>query len=168
LKRERPEYAPQECAVEDQVIHQSESPPAEAPPRPADDVVSTAVAHPSATTFPGVLQAMRMARGWSKADLAKRARFDPSTITRLEQGSRDPERDTVLQLADAMALPVSDRDRLLAASGYRSDTWDDPDLVQIATLLADPSLPPQVRHEIRTMLRMAISHGRLARADATR
>lgn len=150
--------------MEDQVIHQTETPPSGAVAPDTDNVVATTVAHPATTTFPGLLQAMRNERGWSKAVLAKRAKFDPSTITRLEQGSREPERETVLQLADAMALTMSDRDRLLAASGYRSDTWDDPDLVQIATLLADSSLPANVRHEIRTMLRMAISHGKLARA----
>lgn len=106
---------------------------------------------------------MRGARNWSKADLAKRAGVDPSTITRLEQGARTPERDTILQLADAMALPMTDRDRLLAAAGYRSDTWDDPDLIEIATLLADPGLPHAVRNDIRTMLRVAISHGRSRR-----
>lgn len=154
--------------MEDQVIHQSETPPSGAATPGTDNVVATTVAHPVSAAFPGLLQAMRNERGWSKADLAKRAKFDPSTITRLEQGSRDPERDTVLQLADAMALTVSDRDRLLAASGYRSDTWDDPDLIQIATLLADSTIPTHVRHEIRTMLRVAISHGKMARAGLPR
>lgn len=70
----------------------------------------------------------------------------------------------MVQLAEAMALPAAERDRLLATSGYRSDTWDDPDLVQIASLLADSSIPATIRHDIRTMLRAAISHGRLARA----
>jgi transcriptional regulator with XRE-family HTH domain len=151
--------------VEDQLLHQTDTPPAAAPPREEDVLASTA-AHPARATFPQLLQAMRSQRGWSKADLAKRAGFDPSTITRLEQGSRNPDRDTVLQLAGAMALPIPDRDRLLAAGGYRSDTWDDPDLVQIATLLADPSIPAHVHADIRAMLRVAISHGRLARAEA--
>jgi transcriptional regulator with XRE-family HTH domain len=111
---------------------------------------------------------MREARSWSKADLAKRADLDPSTITRLEQGSRKPDRETVAQLAEAMALPVADRDRLLAAGGYRSDTWDDPELIEIAALLADPSISPSVRNDIRAMLRVAISHGRLGRAGLDR
>lgn len=149
--------------MEDQVIQRSDIPPAAAEPA-MDDRVTASAAHPAATTFPRLLQAMRVERGWTKADLAKRARFDPSTITRLEQGSRDPERETVTQLAEGMALTAVDRDRLLAASGYRSDTWDDPDLVQLAALLADSSIPSGVRHDIRTMLRAAISHGRLARA----
>lgn len=151
--------------MDDQVLHQAESPPAAV--HSAEDIAPTA-AHPATVTFPQLLQAMRVERGWSKADLAKRANFDPSTITRLEQGSRDPEPDTVLQLADGMALSLVDRDRLLAAAGYRSETWDDPDLVQIAMLLTDHSIPSNVRHEIRTMVRMAVSHGKLARADGRR
>ncbi|HYH13395.1 MAG TPA: helix-turn-helix transcriptional regulator [Thermomicrobiales bacterium] len=126
--------------MEDQIIHRTETPPAGATTS-TDDIVSTTVAHPAGTTFPRLLQALRMERGWTKADLAKRSKFDPSTITRLEQGSREPERETVIQLADAMALTAADRDRLLAACGYRSDTWDDPDLVQLAALLADSSIP---------------------------
>ncbi len=154
--------------MEDQVLHQTDTPPSVAPPRDGEDVLTGATAHPATTTFPVLLQALRSQRGWSKADLAKRAGFDPSTITRLEQGSRNPDRETVQQLAGAMALTITDRDRLLAAGGYRSDTWDDPDLVQIATLLADTSIPVQARADIRAMLRVAISHGRLARAESPR
>jgi transcriptional regulator with XRE-family HTH domain len=153
--------------MEDQVIERSETPPAEAAPA-GDAVLATTVAHPGTVTFPQLLESYRGQRGWSKADLAKRADLDPSTITRLEQGSRKPDRDTVVQLAEAMALPIADRDRMLAAAGYRSDTWDDPDLVQIATLLADATIPTAVRHDIRAMLRVAISHGRVARAGLDR
>ncbi len=153
-----------EGVVEDQVIQQGEL-PSPGVAAPGDEVLATTVAHPGAVTFPRLLEALRMARSWSKADLAKRAGLDPSTITRLEQGTREPERETVVQLADAMALPMADRDRLLAACGYRSDTWDDPDLVQIAALLADPALPLGARQDIRAMLRVAISHGRVARLE---
>jgi transcriptional regulator with XRE-family HTH domain len=160
--------AVEERPVDDQVIERTETPPAEPAAPAGDEVLATAVVHPGAVTFPRLLAAMREARSWSKADLAKRADLDPSTITRLEQGSRKPDRETVVQLAEAMALPVADRDRLLAAGGYRSDTWDDPELIEIAALLADPSIAPPVRHDIRTMLRVAISHGRMARAGLDR
>lgn len=154
--------------MEDQVIRQSEAVSFGASHVDNDELVASTLQHPLSSTFPKLLQGMRNARTWSKADLAKRAGFDPSTITRLEQGSRVPERETVLQLADAMALPVPDRDRMLAAAGYRSETWDDPDLIQIAAILADPALPATVHYEIRTILRMAISHGSLARAGMSR
>lgn len=149
--------------MEDQVLHQTDTPRQDAVPQDTVEQVSPVAGHPGATTFPSLLRTLRDVRGWTKADLAKRAGFDPSTITRLEQGTRGPERETVIQLAEAMALPMPDRDRLLAAAGYRSDTWDDPDLVEIATILADATVPVSVRQEIRTMLRMAVSHGRLRR-----
>jgi transcriptional regulator with XRE-family HTH domain len=134
----------------------------------ADEIAASATSRPGTVTFPRLLATMREARSWSKVDLAKRAELDPSTITRLEQGSRKPDRETVVQLAEAMALPIADQDRLLAAAGYRSDTWDDPELIEIAALLADPSIASSVRQDIRAMLRVAISHGRLARADIQR
>ncbi len=154
--------------MDDQVIERTDTPPDEPLAPTGDEVLATAVVHPGTVTFPRLLAAMREARSWSKADLAKRSDLDPSTITRLEQGSRKPDRETVVQLAEAMALPVADRDRLLAAGGYRSDTWDDPELIEIAAQLADPSIPPSVRQDIRAMLRVAISHGRLARAGLDR
>jgi transcriptional regulator with XRE-family HTH domain len=112
-------------------------------------------------TFAGLLERLRNERGWSKAELAKRANFDPSSITRFEQGARAPERVTVLQLADAMALPMRDRDRLLAAAGFRSELWDDPLLVELSHVLAEDSLPPEARNEVRSVIRMAIAFCRL-------
>jgi transcriptional regulator with XRE-family HTH domain len=113
--------------------------------------------------FPRLLETMRAERGLSKADLAKRTGFDPSTITRFEQGSRGPDRAAILQLADAMVLPLLDRDRLLAAAGFRSVLWDDPLLIELAQAMTDPDTPVEVREDLRTIVRAAISHGRLAR-----
>ena len=59
---------------------------------------------------------------------------------------------------------VAPSGRPASAGGYRSDPWDDPELIELAALLADPAIAPPVRQDIRTMLRVAISHGRLARA----
>jgi len=117
-------------------------------------------------SFSALLQALRIARGWTKADLAKRSGFDPSSITRFEQGSRAPERDTVMQLADAMALPMTDRDRLLAAAGFRSEIWDDPLLVELAQVLGESSLSAAAKNEVRSVIRMAIAYCRLQRLEA--
>lgn len=116
-------------------------------------------------SFSALLQELRIARGWTKADLAKRSGFDPSSITRFEQGSRAPERDTVMQLADAMALPMTDRDRLLAAAGFRSEIWDDPLLVELAQVLGESSLPAAAKNEVRSVIRMAIAYCRLQRLE---
>lgn len=113
---------------------------------------------PAASEFPVLLERWRNERGWTKADLAKRAGVDPSSVTRFEQGARAPERATVLQLADAMALPLVDRDRLLAAAGFRSELWDDPQLIALAHALHDDRLPDAVRGQVRSLIEMAISY----------
>ena len=117
--------------------------------------------------FAQLMEHYRSERGWSKADLAKRSGLDPSTITRFEQGSRAPERDTVLQIAEAMALPVADRDRMLAAAGFRSELWDDPMLVELAQALGDVSVPPEVKNEIRALVRMATNYARMHMGERT-
>ncbi|MEJ7840014.1 MAG: helix-turn-helix transcriptional regulator [Thermomicrobiales bacterium] len=121
-------------------------------------------AGPESAEFPTLLRALRDARGLSKAELAKRTGFDPSTMTRFEQGSRAPDRPTVIQLAQAMVLPLTDSDRLLAAAGFRSVIWDDPMLIDLADALSDPLLPEDARAEMRSVIRMAISYSRHRRA----
>lgn len=132
-----------------------------------DTVAIVAPAPPVRETdeFPGMLERLRDERGWSKADLAKRASLDPSSITRFEQGSRHPDRETVLLLAETMALPLGHRDRLLAAAGYRSELWDDPLLVDLSALLADTSVPDSLREEVRSILKAALAYGRLGRME---
>lgn len=115
--------------------------------------------------FARQLERLRDERGWSKADLAKRSELDPSSITRFEQGSRHPDRETIIQLASAMALPLVERDTLLAAAGYRSDIWDEPLLIEISHILADRDLPVAIREEVRSVLRMAIAYSRLKRLE---
>lgn len=110
-----------------------------------------------------LLQELRESRGLSKADLAKGAGVDPSSITRFEQGTRAPERETILQMAKAMMLPMVDRDRLLAAGGFRSEVWDDPLLVELAQLLIEPSVPSEAREEARSVVKMAIAYCKLRR-----
>jgi transcriptional regulator with XRE-family HTH domain len=116
--------------------------------------------------FARLLAQYRTERGWSKADLAKRANLDPSTITRFEQGTRAPERETVIMLGETMALPVVERDRLLAAAGFRSELWDDPLLVELANVLGDSTVPAGAKAEVRTLIRMAINYCRLTSGES--
>jgi transcriptional regulator with XRE-family HTH domain len=147
--------------MDDQVISQTdivqrESVPSAAPPA---DRRSPLVG------FSLLLERLREERGLSKADLAKRAGLDPSSITRFEQGNRHPDRETVLLLANTLTLPLVDRDRLLASAGYRSELWDNPLLVDLSYLLNDRDLPDHVREEVRTVLKAALAYGRLSRLD---
>ena len=143
--------------MDDQILSQTDvnQGQVELPSRPRETV-----------DFAHQLERLRDERGWTKADLAKRSSLDPSSITRFEQGTRSPDRATVIQISDAMALPVVDRDRLLAAAGYRSDVWDDPRLVELSQILADKDMPDDVRDQVRSVLDMAIAYARLKRFDA--
>ncbi len=147
--------------VDDQVISQTDVIQHE-----AGQVIDDARRAPQDVDFAHQLKRLRDERAWSKADLAKRSDLDPSSITRFEQGSRNPDRDTIFQISDAMALPLVERDRLLAAAGYRSEIWDEPLLIEISHLLADRQLPLAVREEVRSVLRMAIAYGRLKRLES--
>jgi transcriptional regulator with XRE-family HTH domain len=131
-----------------------------------DIVIDPAPPASEVSEFARLLERLRHERGWSKADLAKRSALDPSSITRFEQGNRNPDRETVLQLAEAMALPMVERDRLLAASGYRSEIWDEPLLVELSHILADDDIPADAREKVRTVLQMAIAYGRIQRFEA--
>ena len=143
--------------MDDQILSQTDvnQGQVELPSRPRETV-----------DFARQLERLRDERGWTKADLAKRSSLDPSSITRFEQGTRSPDRATVIQISNAMALPVIDRDRLLAAAGYRSDVWDDPRLVELSQILADKDMPDDVRNQVQSVLDMAIAYARLKRFDA--
>lgn len=55
------------------------------------------------------IAAARMARGWNKADLARRSHVAPSYITRVERGEFDrPSVDRIKAIADALDLNVTD------------------------------------------------------------
>lgn len=133
-----------------------------------DELISTQVTRTApprrvARTFPELLLKLREERGLSKAELAKRSGLDPSSITRFEQGQRAPERLSIVQIADAMVLPAMDRDRLLASAGFRSEIWDDPNLVDLVILLNDDSIDPQARSEVRSVLKMSTAFLRMQR-----
>jgi transcriptional regulator with XRE-family HTH domain len=118
--------------------------------------------------FGELLASLRTIRGWSQGQLAKRSGLDPSSISRLEAGTRAPERETVLRLADALALPIPDRDRLLAAAGFRSIALDDPLISELGALLVDPNLPAAAAEDLRALLRVAIQFARTARDSRSR
>ncbi|MEF8720203.1 MAG: helix-turn-helix transcriptional regulator [Candidatus Accumulibacter necessarius] len=53
------------------------------------------------------LAKMRLERGWSQAELARRAGTSQSYIGRLETGSIDPQLSTMRRLAEALGAPVA-------------------------------------------------------------
>ena len=69
------------------------------------------------TSFGEVLRRLRTAAALSQEALAQRARLSRNGISDLERGlRRAPHLETVRMLADALALPESDRVALLVAA----------------------------------------------------
>ena len=55
----------------------------------------------------------RNQRGWSRAELARRAGMHPSTVSLIESGRLVPYPSQVEKLADALGIPRADRPGLL-------------------------------------------------------
>ncbi|MBX5491747.1 MAG: helix-turn-helix domain-containing protein [Chloroflexi bacterium] len=108
--------------------------------------------------FGSLLRRLREAAGLSCNELARLVAVDPSYISRLERGEREPPRRLVVErLADALGLSPIERDRLLVSAGYSPGAiralggWD-PTLHAVAELLADPQLPAREREAFRTVI----------------
>src|ERR687886_635107 len=69
------------------------------------------------------LRRLRLEQFLSQAELARRARLHPLTITRLEAGATAPSTRTVRALAQA--LGVEPRARPGGDVGRRLDSWED-------------------------------------------
>lgn len=52
--------------------------------------------------------ALRLRKGWSQAELARRAETSQPYIARIERGQVDPQVSTVRKLAHALAVPVAE------------------------------------------------------------
>ena len=70
------------------------------------------------TAFGGSLRAWRLARGQSQLALAMRTGVSSRHLSYLETGKASPSRDMVLALAQALDVPLRDRNTLLNAAGF--------------------------------------------------
>jgi transcriptional regulator with XRE-family HTH domain len=55
----------------------------------------------------------RESRGWSQAELARRARLHPSELSKIESGRIRPDRPLLRRLARHLGLPAADAERLV-------------------------------------------------------
>lgn len=72
----------------------------------------------AAAHFPSALKQARCAAGLSQSWLAAITGYDHSHISRLESGTRNPTRETVLALAAALGCDDLETDELLIAGGF--------------------------------------------------
>lgn len=69
--------------------------------------------------FPTLLRSYRERSGRSRNSLADEVGVDPSYLTRIEHGDREPPRQHIIEaLARVLRLTVPERNRLLVAAGY--------------------------------------------------
>jgi transcriptional regulator with XRE-family HTH domain len=89
----------------------------------------------AATSVGALLQHWRRTRNMSQLALAHEAQVSPRHVCFIETGRAKPSRKMVLHLADALAVPLRERNALLLAAGFapmfRESHLDDPALAPI-------------------------------------
>jgi transcriptional regulator with XRE-family HTH domain len=96
-----------------------------------------ASAHAPASTLPvgSLLQYWRRTRKLSQLALAHEANVSPRHVCFVETGRARPSREMVLQLAEALRVPLRERNALLLAAGFapmfRLSSLDEPDLAPV-------------------------------------
>jgi transcriptional regulator with XRE-family HTH domain len=110
--------------------------------------------------FATLLHAFRERLGLSCNELARAVGVDPSYISRLERGEREPPRRRVVEgLALALQLALDEQDRLLVSAGYAPATvallgeWD-ATLQAVADVLVDRAIPPQEIDSFRKVVQL--------------
>lgn len=108
--------------------------------------------------FALLLRSFRESKGRSRNNLAHEVGVDPSYLTRIEHGDREPPRLHIVEaLARALRLSIADRNRLLVAAGYaplsvvQLGSWDDA-LQSVADVLTCIHLTPEERDEYRSVI----------------
>lgn len=111
----------------------------------------------AAPGFGTTLQHLRKQEGLSQAELSRRARLDPSYLSRLEAGDRTPSRDAVRTIAHALRLTRNDRSDLYAAAGFLPDSLADvlrhePALASALTVLEREDVPETAKEIVRQQI----------------
>ena len=111
------------------------------------------------TVFGAALLSARRGAGVSQLTVAERAGVARSYVSRLENGEREPTREVVALLADALGLTNYARANLFLSAGYVTDdvAWDGT-VIELASVLSDTSIPPGVRREVRSAVKMAVRY----------
>src|SRR5262249_47443707 len=79
------------------------------------------LAHPATRSDGAIgplLREWRAARGMSQLDLALRAGFSSRHVSFIETGRTQPSRQALVILAEALDVPLRERNHLLEAGGY--------------------------------------------------
>lgn len=94
----------------------------------------------------------REKRGWTKAELARRAGVSKSVITRLEKGERVGLADTVLRVITALGIPSDVASRVLRGAPVEAvPEGEETQLVDLTRV--PPEDRPALRRAIAALLR---------------
>ena len=123
------------------------------------------------TSFGATLSRFRKRAGRSFNDLAREVGVDPSYLTRLERGEREPPRHHVVEdICRALKISVPERNELLVSAGYaplsivQLGGWDDA-LQAVVDVLTDPCLTDEDRAEYRQVLQVICRRWRASAAQ---
>jgi len=116
-----------------------------------------------APAFGDLLRDWRRRRRLSQLDLAAEAEVSQRHLSFVESGRSRPSRDMVLRLAEQLAIPLRERNALLAAAGfapsYRERAPDDPGLkaalAAVELILKGHAPHPAIAVDRHWMLRAA-------------
>lgn len=90
--------------------------------------------------FPALCKQWRRRRHLSQLHLAESAAISQRHLSWLETGRSQPSREMVLKLADAMEIPLRERNTLLHAAGfaaqYRESSLEEPHMAPVREALA--------------------------------
>jgi transcriptional regulator with XRE-family HTH domain len=110
--------------------------------------------------FASLLRSYRERSNRSRNNLAHEVGVDPSYLTRIEHGDREPPRQHIVEaIARALRLSIADRNRLLVAAGYaplsvvQLGTWDDA-LQAVADVLNDGRLSAEERQQFKDVVQL--------------
>lgn len=117
---------------------------------------------PLPDAFGSALRLLRERRGLNQKQLAERAAVTPSSITRLEHGDRGPSQESIKRLADAVGASPEEYNHLLGTAGFLTEQavtlLDEPELVRLSAVLADPRLTADDRRMLLTYVSLAVAH----------
>lgn len=110
--------------------------------------------------FPALLRDFRERNGRSGNALAHEVGVDPSYLTRIEHGEREPPRaHIVIALCRALRLSLGERSRFMVAAGYapltvtRLGGWDEA-LEMVSQVLNNDDLTEQELEEYRSVIKL--------------
>jgi transcriptional regulator with XRE-family HTH domain len=116
--------------------------------------------------FATLLRTYRDQAHMSCNELARAVAVDPSYISRLERGEREPPRRPIVErLAASLGLSVEDQDRLLVTAGYAPASvavlgrWDST-LQEVADVLTDARLSEEELDSFRQVIRLVAQRWR--------